>query len=473
MRTFAAFFAGAAALYVITYNLLSVLMVFLAGLEIRRQRRAIPAAARQLAADSGLLPGISVVIPAYNEQVSIASTVLSALALDYPDFEVLVINDGSTDRTLEILWQELDLVPSNDRPEPALATQTERAVFVSRTEPRLRVVDKRNSGKADALNTGINWSTRELVCAIDADVLLERDALIELALPFACDRRMVATGGMIRPLNGCRVMDGKVAAVDLPGRWLERFQLLEYLRAFGIGRLFFNWVNAHLIISGALGLFRRSLLIACGGYQVHAIGEDMELVVRLHRHLRNSGRHGRMIFAADALCWTELPQRLGELGEQRTRWHQGLLTTLRLHRAMLFRWRYRGVGLLAFPYFLVFELLSPFLELLGWALLPGAAALGLIRWQQALPFLASAVLLPGVVSSAAVLVEAMAFGRLTGFGRRLKLLGVALLEPLGYHQLMLFFRLRAFVRYYRSIHIRGGWRPPTRVLGKRPATGGG
>lgn len=441
--------AWATAAYVALYHLLNLLMVLGAAVEIRRQRRSSPEVVRRLARRSALLPGISVVIPAYNEQLSIARTVVSVLAADYSDFEVIVVNDGSTDRTLGVLWETFDLVPSNDFPEPGIETQAARAVFESRSEPRLRVVDKRNSGKADALNTGINWSTRELVCAIDADVVLDRHALAELALPFASDDGVVATSGRIRPANGGE-------------GWLESFQTLEYLRAFNVGRLFFNRLNAHLIISGALGLFRRSALLQAGGYQVQAIGEDMELVVRLNRQLREQEHPCRIVFAADAVCFTEVPGRLSELGRQRTRWHQGLLTTLRLHRKMLLDRRYGTVGLVAFPYFLFFELLSPFAELFGWILLTALAAGGLLSWDQALPFVAATLLLPAAVSSSAILVDAAAFSFHCGLGRRLKLLLVAFLEPFGYHQAMLFFRLRAFVRYYRAIHIRGGWRPPAR-----------
>lgn len=443
------FVIWASAIYVAFHHLLNLTMVIGAVFEIRRQRRASPQNLRRLACQSGLLPGITVVIPAYNEQRTIARTVFSVLAADYPDFEVIVVNDGSTDRTLGVLWETFELAPTNDLPEPALQTQAARAVFKSRADPRLRVVDKRNSGKADALNTGINWSTRKLVCAIDADVVLDRHALADLALPFAEDHEVMATSGRIRPINES-------------GGWIQRLQALEYLRAFNVGRMFFNQINAHLIISGALGLFRRSALLEAGGYQVHAIGEDMELVVRMSRRRQETGRPCRMVFVADAVCFTEVPGQLGELGRQRTRWHQGLLTTLRLHRKMLFNKRYGSAGLVSFPYFFFFELLSPFMEFLGWIVLATLTATGSLGWDQALPFLTAALVLPATVSAAAILIDALEFRGRSSAGQRLMLLCFALVEPLGYHQTMLFFRLRAFLRYYRSVHLRPVWRPPIR-----------
>ena len=231
-------------------------------------------------------------------------------------------------------------------------------------------MDKRNGGKADALNAGINMAASQLVLAIDADVVLDRFALVDLALPFITDPTTVACSGMIRPYNGCAVRRGRLGRVGMPSTLLESCQVIEYLRAYGIGRLFFNRLNAHLIISGAFGLFDRDLLLQLGGYQRHAIGEDMELVVRIHRYFAEHHRAYRVWFSADALCLTEAPHSLTDFGKQRTRWHQGLLSTLRIHRGMTAKRRYGMVGLVAFPYFFL-ELYAPVFEALGWlALVP-------------------------------------------------------------------------------------------------------
>ena len=461
-RTAATAFGVAAALYVALYHLSQLLMLAVAWLEIRRQAKGRHAwKARQVAEDR-TLPGICLVIPAYNEEVSIVRTVSAALAVTYPRLEILVVNDGSTDATLETLIRRFDLRPLPEELPPELPCQPIKMVLESRRHPNLRVVDKRNGGKADSLNAGIGITRQPLVCAIDADVLLDRWALFHLARPYLDDPETVASSGMIRLTNGCREEGGRIVERRLPGPWLERMQVLEYIRAFSVGRLFFNRWNAHLIISGAFGLFRRSALLDVGGYQPFSIGEDMELVVRLHRHLRRRRRPYRMAFVADAVCYTEAPRAAGELGRQRTRWHHGLLTTLRLHGAGLLRPSFGLLGMLVVPYFVLFELLSPIFELGGWLMLLPAWLLGLVSAEVLLSFLAAAVVLGSAVSLAAIAIDGLELGHFVRAEDSARLALFAFLEHFGYHQLTLAWRLRAFPRFYRSIHLREGWRPPER-----------
>jgi cellulose synthase/poly-beta-1,6-N-acetylglucosamine synthase-like glycosyltransferase len=244
---------------------------------------------------------------------------------------------------------------------------------------------------------------------------------------------------------------------------VEAFQVLEFIRSFSLGRLFFNQVNAHLIISGAFGLFKRSLMLELEGYQTHSIGEDMELVVRAHSLLRSRAEEYRIEFVADALLYTEGPLSYRDLGKQRTRWHQGLLSTLQLHRKMLLRPSYGAVGMFAYPYFFFLELLSPFVELFGWIGLPVLWAVGWLEPLQLLPFFAASIALAVLVSLQAVLLDSAMFGFFKKPGHLFKLLLCAVLEPLYYHQLMLYFRIRAFPRYYGTIHLRGGWVSPKRA----------
>jgi cellulose synthase/poly-beta-1,6-N-acetylglucosamine synthase-like glycosyltransferase len=324
------------------------------------------------------------------------------------------------------------------------------------------VLDKRNGGKADALNAGINFARMELVCVIDADVLLDRRALFSLALPFVEDGSTVASSGTIRLHNGCRYETGRIRAVGLPHRLVERIQIVEYIRAFGLGRLFFNALGAHLLISGAFGLFRRSVLAEIGGFQPTAIGEDMELVLRIHRHLRAQARPYRITFVADALCFTEGPHGLRDLGRQRTRWHQGLLTSLRLHRSMMLNPKMGALGWIAMPYFVAFELLAPVIETLGWLGIPLAVALGLVQPIHLGLFGLAAVALGTGVSLIAIALDDLYLAFYPRLGQLLGLAWSATLEHLGYHQATLWFRLRAFARFYGSIHIRGGWVSPKR-----------
>jgi cellulose synthase/poly-beta-1,6-N-acetylglucosamine synthase-like glycosyltransferase len=456
--------------YVVGYYLVNLLMILVGVQEIRRQRKVAPSLLCESAAGSGALQPVTIVVPAFNEERSIHGTVASLLRLRYPVFEVVVVSDGSDDRTLAVLTEEYDLRPVSDYARQDLATQRIRGIRRSVRDPRLRVVDKRNGGKADALNAGINHANYPLVLIVDADVYVEPDALLHLALPFALEPATVATSGMIRPRNGCTVEDGVLVGTGLPPTLLEGFQVVEYLRAYGVGRLFFNRLNAQLLISGAFGLFSRRLLVDVGGYQPHAIGEDVELVVRIHRHLRHKNAPYRIAFSADALCLTEAPHSLRDLGRQRTRWHQGLLSTLRLHKGMAFRRRYGPVGTIAFPYFF-FELIFPIVEALVWLVVPALLVVGAMGPAGVGRFIAIAVLAGMAVSLAAIAIDAASFAFFRRAVDRWRLVLLALLEPLGYRQCTMFYRLRTFVRYYRDIQLRSGWRSPARLAPSGSASG--
>lgn len=451
-----------AAGYVLIARALEVAMVVTAAAELAHQRRRAVMPIDSLARAPHLLPGIAVVIPAFNEQGSIVRTVTSVLASAVANLEVVVVNDGSTDNTLGALMRAFALAPVPARSEGVLGWQRVLMALRSRSDPRLLVLDKRNGGKADALNAGIEASSRPLVCAIDADVLLMPDALGRLAEPFARDPATVAAAGTIRPLDGCRWRAAGDLESGLPRGWLERFQVLEYLRAFCLGRLAFERAGAHLLISGAFGMFRRSALIAIGGYQTQAIGEDLELVVRLHRHHRGHGTPCRITHVASALCLTEMPHTLRDLGAQRTRWHQGLLSTLRLHRDLMLDRRHGAIAWLAMPYYLLFELLAPALQLLGHAAVLLAWASGGLRSTALLGLLAWSLMLASTASLAALVVDAHGFGFHRGRDY-LRLAVLGWLEPLVYRPLIAGFQLRAFGRFYHGFHLAGGWRSPRRA----------
>jgi cellulose synthase/poly-beta-1,6-N-acetylglucosamine synthase-like glycosyltransferase len=450
-------------LYVASCYALSLGMILVAMRELRRQRKVDRNLLAAAARGSGELPGITVLVPAYNEELGIERSVRSLLALDYPSLEVIVVNDGSIDRTLVRLVDGFSLVPCTREPRSEVPSQKVRCVFRSESDARLTVVDKRNGGKADALNAALAFASNPLVCVIDADVVIEADALVHLARPFLRDPSVVASSGTIRLVNGCGKDEAGRLVTALPPEWAVRFQVLEYCRSFTVGRLFFNVVNGHLVISGALGLFRRELLLAVGGYHPYAIGEDMELVVRMRAFLGEAGVPHRIVSVADAILFTEAPRTMAELGRQRTRWHQGLLTTLRVHRKMLFARRHGAVGLLVIPYYWAFELLSPAVEVLGWLLLPALILIGHSGWLPAALFVFAATALAVLVSTLALLVDFAAFDSYASLGDRFLLILAAVLEPFGYHQMQLFYRLRAFTRYYGGIHIRAGWVSPARA----------
>lgn len=397
---------------------------------------------------SSYAPPVSVIVPAYNEEATIAESVRSLLSLRYPLHEVVVVNDGSSDGTLEVLGKSFDLWESDRPVRMQLETAPIRGVYASSDE-RLVVVDKENGGKADALNAGICAAGYPLVCCVDADIILEEDALLRAARPAIEYSDVAAVGGIVRVANGCEVDSGRVIEVRTPREALPTLQVVEYLRAFLAGRTGWSRLNALLIISGAFGIFRRSDLISAGGYSDDTVGEDMELVTRMHRVLHEDRRKYRVVFVPDPVAWTEVPSTLRVLRRQRDRWHRGLIDTLVRHRRMLFNPRYGTVGLLAMPYYFLFELLGPVVELLGYAAFIVGLLLGVLNVPFALAFFAVAVGLGSLLSVAAVFMEEMRLRRYPRWTDFLKLVLYGVLENFGYRQLNTLWRVAAIVSYLR------------------------
>jgi cellulose synthase/poly-beta-1,6-N-acetylglucosamine synthase-like glycosyltransferase len=326
-----------------------------------------------------------------------------------------------------------------------------RASYVSRRRPELIVVAKENGGKADALNAGVGAARYPYVCAVDADALLERDALLRVAKPILDDPELVAaTGGIVRIANGCVVDHGRVLDVGLPTSRLATLQVVEYFRAFLVGRVGWNRLGSLLIISGAFGLFRRSLVETVGGWSTKTVGEDMELVVRLHRYLRDRGESYRIAFVPDPVCWTEAPEDAATLSRQRRRWQRGLAEALWRHRGVFGRPRYGLFGLFAFPYFVVFELHGPLVEVLGPPLVIAAAATGHLSLAFLVAFLVVSVLLGILLSVAALALEEFSFRRHPRKRDALRLLGFAVVENFGFRQLVDLWRILAFVDLARG-----------------------
>ena len=388
---------------------------------------------------------VTVIVPAHNEDKTIVETVRSLLMLNYGEFEIVVVNDGSTDRTLEALTAAFDLRSTDRVYKRALNTKPVRAIFGSLTHSNLSVVDKERGGKSDALNAGINVSRYPLFCSIDADSLIEDNALLRVVKPFMeAPLETVAAGGIVRIVNGCEVRDGRVTRVELPDRPLAIFQVVEYLRAFLSGRVGWSVLQSLLIISGAFGLYKKREVIEVGGYTGATDTEDLDLVVRLHALMRKKEKPYRIVFVPDPVCWTEAPETLRVLARQRNRWHRGLLQTLWLHKRMMFNPRYGSVGMLAFPYAAFFELFGPFVEVLGYVSIFASFLLGILDVEFFLLFLAVAIVYGTLLSVAAVLLEEISFRRYPGWLDLAKLLFYGFLENLGYRQLLSFFKVKAF-----------------------------
>lgn len=457
--------------YFLVVNTSYLLLIVTATLELARHLRRVPFAGYEETQASPLTQPVSVLVPAYNEEAGIVASVRALLGLRYPEHEVVVVDDGSTDATLERLRAAFDLV---EVPRVIPADVPVRgavvAVMVPRSgDSRLVVVTKTNGGKTDSLNLGTNLARFPLLCMVDADSILEPDALVTVTKPFADDPdRVVATGGVIRAANGCRVVGARVTDVRMPTTWLPRIQVVEYLRAFLLGRTGWSRLRALMIISGAFGVFRRDVVVMVGGLDPGCIGEDAELVVRIHHEMRRRRRPYRMVFVAEPVSWTEVPTTRRVLASQRRRWHRGLCEITWKHRGMILNPRYGRIGMLALPYIIAFELLAPVLEIGGFVLLVLGLSLGITDLTYAWLFLLVIYGYGLLVSMAALVVEEFSFHR---YGRW-RDLGLALLaavaENLGYRQLTALWRVQGILDALRgSDHV---WGEMTRTgFGDEPA----
>ena len=409
---------------------------------------------------SDFKPPISLLVPAYNEESTIVASIHSLLQLSYYEYEIIVINDGSKDGTLAALQREFDLIPFAEAYWQKLPTKPERGIWRSMRHPNLRVIDKENGGKADALNVGINAARYPLFCAVDADSILQRDSLQLIVNPFIEDARTIAAGGTIRVVNGCEVSKGFLVSIGLPRKMLALFQIVEYLRAFLFGRLGWSPINAMLVISGAFGLFRKASVIEAGGYRTDTVGEDMELVMRLHRLHREKGIPYRIVFVPNPLCWTEVPETLRVLKSQRVRWQRGLSESLVMNIGLLFDRRGGWVGWLAFPFTVLFEWFGPVIEVCGYLFMILGFIFGIISLPAFLIFTLVAVVLGILLSISALMLEEMSFHLYQRRSQFAILLFMAVFENLGYRQLVMLWRLKGLV--FWLIRVKAKWGTMTR-----------
>ncbi|WP_292084064.1 MULTISPECIES: glycosyltransferase family 2 protein [unclassified Brevundimonas] len=462
-------FARSIAMFVIgmglAQNLVYLIQLLLAAGALAA-RPAIPESGALWRRYAEASPPIALLAPAYDEALTIVQSVRSLLSLRYPSFEVIVINDGSRDATLQVLIDAYELRPAQRHYEQALDHQPIRGVYTAAHQPRLIVVDKENGGKADALNAGINISRAPIFCSMDADSLLEPDALLRAVQPFVEEpERTVAVGGTVRIANGCLIRDGQVLEVRPPRNLLALLQTVEYLRAFLMARLAWSRINTLTIISGAFGLFRRARVIEAGGYTRGTVGEDMELVVKLHRLMRDQDRPYRIGFVPEPVCWTEAPEDIRVLGRQRARWHRGALETFERHWDVMFRPRYGRLGPVGFGYIFLVDILGPVVELLGYLLIPAFWALGLLSLDYLLAFLAITFTFGVVISVGALALEESELRRFPRARHLLLLTAAAVLENFGYRQLNNLWRLRGLWQYLRRSQswgamTRKGFSPP-------------
>jgi cellulose synthase/poly-beta-1,6-N-acetylglucosamine synthase-like glycosyltransferase len=438
--------------YYLSGNLVYLIALLVALKTTAAHQRRIESFRLKWISESPLAPPITLLAPAHNEEKSIRVSIRNLLELDYPELEVIVINDGSKDRTLEELRDEFKLRPVRVVYVQEVPSAAIRGLYRSDSDPRLLVIDKEAGGsKADAVNAGLNAATSPYVCIVDSDSLLERDSLLRIMVPVLADpKHVVGVGGIIRILNGSEIQGGQLRRVRLPRTSIEVIQVIEYLRAFLIGREAWAQGNMLMIISGAFGLFRTDLVRAVGGYRAKAIGEDFDLVARLHRHLIEKGQEYRIQFVPDPVCWTEAPSDLKSLGRQRARWHKGLLDTLLPNADMVLRPGYGRIGCLALPYLWIYELLAPVIEIGGIFTIILAAALGGLSRDFFIQFLIFGYAFATVISIGAVLQEELTYKRYSDWQDVARLVTYCFLEHFPYRQFHMFWRLQGLWQFVRG-----------------------
>lgn len=402
--------------------------------------------------EAPLAPPISIIVPAHNEEKSICVSVVNLLKLEYPEFELIVVNDGSTDGTLSALIEQFRLRPIRAVYVSQIQSAPVSRIYRSDTDPRLMVLDKESAGsKSDAINAGLNAATRPYVCVVDADSVLEDDALLRIMVPVLADPdRVVCVGGIVRVVNGSGIRDGRIERIRLPRKSIEIIQVIEYLRAFLVAREAWASANMLMIVSGAFGVFKTNLVREVGGYRSHAIGEDFELVVRLHRYLLDKQEQYRIAFLPDPVCWTEAPSDLNSLGRQRSRWQKGLLDGLWRHRQMLFRTRYGRTGCVALPYLWFFELFAPLIESVGIVSIIAAASLGILNRDFFFQFLLFGYAFATAISIGSVLQEELTYRRYNDWRDVARLVMYCFLEHFPYRQIQIYWRLQGMWQYLKG-----------------------
>jgi cellulose synthase/poly-beta-1,6-N-acetylglucosamine synthase-like glycosyltransferase len=409
---------------------------------------------------SDVAPPVALVVPAYNEEMNVVESVRSLLSMEYPAYEVIVVNDGSRDATLDRLIEAYQLHLVTRPYEEALSHAPVRGTYASRFSNRLFVVDKENGGKADAQNAGINVSRAPLFCVIDADSILEPDALLRAVHPFIDDPvRTIAVGGTIRIANGSEVSGGRVSNVRLPRKLLPLLQIVEYLRAFLMARLAWSRINSLMLVSGAFGIFRRREAVEVGGFTKGSMGEDLDFIVKLHRHMRDNRRDYRIEFIPEPVCWTEAPESLDVLGRQRSRWQRGSLEVFFRYRSMLFNPRYGRIGFLGFGHILLVDVIGPIIEVLGYILMPVFWLLGILAVDYLLAFTALVFTYGVFISVMSLILEEVELRRFPRARDLVILTSAAVLENFGYRQINNYWRLKGMWQ-----HARGGtgWGQMTR-----------
>ncbi len=445
-----AFFGGLIFIYMAVVILVYSTMLVLALIHLRKQYMIDKSEFAEDYVHAMHWKPVSIIIPVYNEEAGIIDSIHSLLNLRYPQTELIIVNDGSTDHTQQLAIEKFRMIPVQMDILEQVPTKPIKQIYRSEIHPNLLLIEKENGGKADALNVGINASRFPYFCSIDGDSILEESSLLSVMKPIMkSNGDVIAAGGNIRIANGLDIQLGAVFQTDLSKNALVVMQIVEYLRAFLMGRIALSKFNLVLIISGAFSVFSKKWVIEAGGYSTNTVGEDMELVVRLHRLIKEKKEKKRIEFVPEPVCWTEAPQTLSVLRKQRRRWQQGLVQSLWRHKKMTFNPKYGGIGLISFPYFWLIEGLGPIIELGGYVYVLIAFFLGDIYYEFALLLILLFILYGTVFSVASILLEAWSMNTYPKLKDVFRLMIMSLTEVFWYKPLTLIWRFEGFIHFLR------------------------
>jgi cellulose synthase/poly-beta-1,6-N-acetylglucosamine synthase-like glycosyltransferase len=430
-----------------------IILAFISAIETKEYMRKNSFVNYKEILASNISPSISIIAPAYNESLNIVENVRSLLSSYYVNYDVIIVNDGSSDDSMDKLIKAYNLVKIDYLINEQIQTKPLRNGIYKSTNPafeKLMVIDKENGGKADALNMGLNISNNKYVACIDVDCLLLEESLQKMIKPFleTADAKVIAAGGVIRISNSCLVKDGKLHDVNFPEKLLEKGQILEYLRAFLLGRMAWSRLNGLLVISGAFGLFDKKIAIKVGGYDTKTVGEDMEIVVRMRGYMEEQKEKYKVAYIPDPLCWTEAPDNYKTFISQRNRWTRGTIETLRRHRKIGFNPKYNSLGLLSYPYWFFFERMAPIVEVAGLIYFGFLIALDYVRWDYSISFIILAYLFSVLFSIVAIVSEELTYHQYKKKGIGFNLIKIAFLEPFVNHPFILYAAIRGNYDYY-------------------------
>lgn len=447
IRTVISFFNYFCMAFTVLLSVIYIVQMIMSFIKVRKDSKELLSNDYERYVYSDNLLPISLLIPAYNEEENVVQNIKSLMKMDYPNFEIIVVNDGSTDKTHEKIVEAFGLYQIESSQKVSIPTKEVRGVYYNVDYPNLLYIDKENGGKSDALNAGINASSYPLFACLDADSRLEKDALLKLSIEFNKNKNTIVAGGIVRIANGSVIRDGEFKGFSMPKRIIERFQIVEYYRSFLSGRVSWGLSNSMLIVSGAFGVFQKQAVIEVGGYKTNTIGEDMEIVVRLHSYMRKNKRKYKVIFCEDAVCWTQGPMKLKDIRGQRRRWQIGLLDTLISHKNLLFNPRYGAVGLVAVPYNWIFELLGAVIEVLGYFIIPFSLIMGELNIFFFVIYFLLATLLGIMLSIGSLILEQYTKKSAMTAKQYILISVYAILENFGYRQLITIFRVEGIIKY--------------------------